>query len=680
MCRSETQSRLMLLATALASSIAFLNPSLAQQADQQDQQTQQNPENGPNQQNQKGQNAANGPSADLISLSQNHDNWPMATKDYANTRFSGLDQINAGNVGDLQVAWSFSVGADRGQEAAPLIINGTMYVVGPYIGAHPNQVFALDAASGDLKWSYTPKPNLSAIGVACCDVVSRGLAYDNGKIFLATLDNYMVGIDAKTGKELWHTKLGDINTGETITTAPMVVKGKVLIGNSGGELGVRGWLTAVDENTGKITWRAYGTGPDKDVLIGSDFKPYYDWMKSKDLGVESWPPDAWKIGGGTFWGWLQYDPDLNAIYYGTANPGPWNSNQRPGDNLWTSTEFARDPDTGMAKWAYQFDPHDLWDYDEINEAILLDLPVNGQNQKVMVKIARNGFMYVIDRTNGKVLSAKPFDTVNSILRVDLKTGRPIMNDKLTPLVGKTIVGVCPAAPGGKDWQPSAYSPRTKLIYVPHQHLCMNWKSSDVGYIAGTPFVGATVDMYATPGDDYRGEFMAWDPEKQQKVWAIHEKLPVWSGTVVTAGDIAFYGTMDRWFKAVDAKSGKVLWQFKTPSGIIGQPVTYAVNGVQYVAILCGVGGWPGVVANAEVDPRVRNAALGFAGATQDLRAYTTGGSTLLVFALPPKQRQAANNAPAETTGSNPPAVNNPPANTGGPNPQPEVPGGSNAGK
>jgi alcohol dehydrogenase (cytochrome c) len=582
---------------------------------------------------------------DLNALSRDDKQWVMAPKNYANTRYSGLDQIDAGNIANLHVAWTFSVGADRGQEAAPLVVDGTMYVVSPYVLPNPNQVFALDAATGDLKWSYTPKPNPSAMGVACCDVVSRGIAYDNGKIFLATLDMNAVAIDAKTGKEVWHKQLGDINKGETITMAPLVVKGKVLIGNSGGEMGVRGWLTAVDENNGNIAWRAYATGPDKDVLIGQDFKPYYDSLKGQDLGVKSWPPDAWKVGGGTFWGWISYDPSLNLIYYGTANAGPWNPEQRPGDNLWTTTIFARDPDTGMAKWADQLNPHDLWDYDEINESLVLDLPIDGQTRKVLVHVARNGHMYVIDRTTGEILSADPYDTVNATNGIDLKTGRPNENEALKPVIGKTIVGVCPAAPGAKDWQPTAYSPRTKLIYVPHQHLCMNWKSSEVGYIAGTPFVGATVDMYAGPGGK-RGEYMAWDPVARKKVWAISENFPVWSGTLVTAGDVAFYGTMDRWFKAVDAKSGKVLWQFKAPSGIIGQPVTYMGNdGVQYVAILSGIGGWPGVVANAQVDPRVRNGALGFTGATQDLPQHTVGGGTLLVFAVPNAQRAPQPNEP-----------------------------------
>jgi PQQ-dependent dehydrogenase (methanol/ethanol family) len=465
-------------------------------------------------------------------------------------------------------------------------------------------------------------------------VVNRGEAYDNGKIFFNTLDNHTIALDAKTGKEIWVAKLGDISRGQTLTMAPLVVKGKVLVGNSGGEMGVRGWVTALDENTGKIVWRGYSVGPDKDVLIGPDFKPFYKDAKGKDLGVKTWPPGRWQIGGGPVWGWISYDPKRNLIYYGSGNPGPWNSNQRPGDNLWTTTIFARDPDTGAVKWADVLNPHDLFDYDEINENVLVDLPIRGKMRSVLIHPGRNGFMYVIDRDTGEIYSADAYDNVTSTKYIDLKTGRPVRNEALTPLLGKNISGVCPASPGAKDWQPTAYSMKTKLLYIPHQHLCMDYKTSQVGFIAGTPYVGATVDMYAGPGG-YRGEFAAWDPVKRKKVWAIHENFPVWSGTMVTAGDVAFYGTLDRWFKAVDARSGKLLWQFHAPSGFVGQPITYqGSDGNQYVAILDGVGGWPGAIANAEIDPRVRNGALGYVGAVQDLPAYTSGGSTLLVFALP----------------------------------------------
>ncbi|MBL1258846.1 PQQ-dependent dehydrogenase, methanol/ethanol family [Methylocystis sp. Sn-Cys] len=579
------------------------------------------------------------PNKRLADLATDARNWPMAARDYANTRYSALDQITVDNVSQLKLSWSFSVGANRGQEAAPLVIDGMMYVVSPYDGPNPNQVYALDATSGELKWSYAPKPDPAAKGVACCDVVSRGLAYDNGKIFLNTLDDHVVAIDASSGKELWVTKIGDINLGETITMAPLAVKGKVFAGNSGGEMGVRGWLTALDQSDGRIAWRAFSTGPDADVLIGADFKPFYDWMKGKDLGVKSWPADRWRMGGGTVWGWLSYDPDLNLVYYGSGNPGPWNANQREGDNLWTSTIFARNADTGMASWAYQASPHDLWDHDEINENVLVDLDIGSASRRALIHPGRNGYMYVIDRTSGEVLSADAYDTVNVYAGVDLDTGRIKPVEAKQPALGKTVENICPAPPGAKDWQPTAWSPKTKLLYVPHQHLCANFRTSEVSYIAGTPFVGAIVDMYAGPGG-YRGEFMAWDPAKRSKVWSITETFPVWTGALATAGDVVFYGTMDRMFKALDARTGKVLWQMRGPSGFIGQPVTYLGNdGVQYVAIMSGVGGWPGVVANAEVDPRVRNGALGFTGATQDLPLYTVGGSTLLVFSLGEQPRQ-----------------------------------------
>ena len=555
--------------------------------------------------------------------------WVMPAKNYANTRFSGLKQITPENAAQLKVAWTFSVGSNHGQEAAPIVIGDTMYVV----GAYPNELFALDATTGDLKWKYSPGVDPSSQGEACCDVVNRGEVYDNGKIFFNTLDDHTVAVDAKTGKELWATKLGEITQGMTITMAPIAVKGKILVGNSGGEMGIRGWVTAVDENTGKIVWRAYSVGPDKDVLIGPRFHPYYKSAQGKDLGVKTWPPGRWQVGGGPVWGWLSYDPATNLIFYGTGNPGPWNSNQREGDNKWTTTIFARDADTGEAVWADQINPHDLYDYDEINENLLIDLPINGKQTHVLVHPGRDGFMFVIDRATGQIYSADKYDTQTSMSSYDIKAGRPVMVPQLKPLLGKNITGICPASPGAKDWQPTAYSPVTKLLYIPHQHLCMDYKTGEVGYIAGTPYVGATVNMYAGPGH-YRGEFAAWDLTKRKKAWAVHEKFPVWSGTMVTAGNIAVYGTMDRWFKVVDARSGKLLYQFHAPSGFIGQPITYqGKDGNQYIAMLSGVGGWAGAIANAEIDPRVRNGALGYTGAVGDLPSVTSGGSTLMVFSL-----------------------------------------------
>jgi PQQ-dependent dehydrogenase (methanol/ethanol family) len=395
--------------------------------------------------------------------------WVMPAHDYASTRFSRLDQINRGNVGALKLSFTFSTGLLKGHEAAPLVVGSTMYIVTPF----PNYLYALDLnrPGAPVKWKYDPKPAAAAQGVACCDVVNRGAAYADGRIFFNTLDDYTVAVDAETGSEIWRTKLGDINIGETMTMAPLVADGKVLVGNSGGEMGVRGWLTALDAGSGKIVWRAYSTGPDKDVLIGPDFKPYYAMDRGKDLGVKTWPPEAWKIGGGNVWGWISYDPELKMIYYGTGNPGPWNPDQRPGDNKWTAGIFARDVATGQARWYYQFSPHDLFDHDGINEQILITMKINGKPRKVLLRPERNGYFYVIDRVTGQVIAADPYGNVNASLGVDLKTGRLIPNPDKVTKQGTVVRGICPASPGMKDWNPSAFSPRTGLVYLPHLNLC-----------------------------------------------------------------------------------------------------------------------------------------------------------------------------------------------------------------
>jgi len=558
--------------------------------------------------------------------------WVRPARDYSSTRFSPLDQINTENAKQLVVKATFSTGVLHGHEAAPIVANNTMYIVTPY----PNLVYALDLSKdgAPVKWKYEPKTLAAAQGVACCDVVNRGVSYADATIFLNTLDNRTIALDADTGKEKWVSRLGDLNKGETITMAPLVVKDKVLVGNSGGEMGVRGWLTALDARNGNIAWRAYSTGPDKEVLIGPRFKPFYASDRGTDLGIHTWPADAWRIGGGAVWGWISYDPQLNLVYYGTSNPGPWNQEQRPGDNKWTAGVFARDADTGEAIWFYQMSPHDLWDYDGVNEQVLADLPLGGGTRKVMMRADRNGYLYVIDRTRGEVISADPYVAVTSTKGIDLKSGRPIENESLHPSLGQVVRNVCPAAPGGKDWQPTAYSTRTGLLYIPANNLCMDFEGVEANYIAGTPFVGANVRMYAGPGGN-RGEFIAWDPVARKKAWSIKENFPVWSGVAVTASDVAFYGTMDGWFKAVNAKTGEELWKSKVGSGIVGQPVTYrGPDGKQYVAILAGVGGWSGAIVAGGLDPRDGTAALGFVNAMPDLPQATTAGGMLYIFGLP----------------------------------------------
>jgi PQQ-dependent dehydrogenase (methanol/ethanol family) len=558
--------------------------------------------------------------------------WTMPAKNFAATRYSDLNEITVDNAKNLQVAFTFSTGVNRGQESSPLVVGSTMYVLSPY----PNILYALDLTKpgAPLKWQYNPKPEAASQGVACCDVVNRGPIFSDGKIFYNTLDGNVVAVDAEKGTQVWKTKVGEINIGETMTMAPLVVKGKVLVGNSGGEYGVRGWLKALDASNGRLQWTAYSTGPDKDVLIGPNFKPFYDQDKGQDLGVKTWPPGAWQQGGGTVWGWIAYDPDLNLIYYGTGNPGPWNSDQRPGDNKWTSGIFARDPDTGEARWYYQWSFHDLYDWDGINEQILLDMEWQGQPRKVLVRPERNGYLYVLDRTTGEVLYAKPYGTITGSTGVDLKTGRIQYAGDKAPQMNKVVRDICPTASGAKDWNPSAYSPKTGLLYIPHANLCMDVEHMTANYIAGTPYVGAEVRFKPGPGGN-RGVFQAWDVKGGQSVWSLKESFPVWSGAVVTAGDVVFYGNMEGWFKALNARTGELLWQHKLSSGIIGQPTTYrGPDGHQYVAIIAGVGGWSGAVVSGDLDVRDGTAALGFVNAMRDLKDVTTKGGTLYVFKLP----------------------------------------------
>ncbi|MCB2125992.1 MAG: methanol/ethanol family PQQ-dependent dehydrogenase [Rhodobacteraceae bacterium] len=577
--------------------------------------------------------------ADLQALIGDANQWVIQTGDYANQRYSKLDQINKDNVGQLQVAWTFSTGVLRGHEGSPLVIGDVMYVHTPF----PNIVYALDLNNdGKVIWKYEPKQDPSVIPVMCCDTVNRGLAYAEGKIFLHQADTTVVALDAKTGAVAWSVKNGDPAIGETNTATVMPVKDKVIVGISGGEFGVRGSVTAYNIADGSLAWRAYSMGPDSDTLIDPEKTTHLGKPVGPDSGTNTWEGDQWKIGGGTTWGWYSYDPELDLIYYGSGNPSTWNPSQRPGDNRWSMTIMARDPDDGMAKWLYQMTPHDEWDFDGINEMILTDQEIDGQMRKLLTHFDRNGLGYTLDRETGELLVAEKFDpAVNWTTGVDMDPnsanyGRPaVVAQYSTEQNGEDVnsTGICPAALGSKDQQPAAYSPQTELFYVPTNHVCMDYEPFRVSYTAGQPYVGATLSMYPAPNSHGgMGNFIAWDGKKGEIKWSLPEQFSVWSGALATAGGVVFYGTLEGYLKAVDAETGKELYKFKTPSGIIGNVMTYTHGGKQYVAVLSGVGGWAGIgLAAGLTNP---NDGLGAVGGYAALHDYTALGGSMTVFALP----------------------------------------------
>jgi PQQ-dependent dehydrogenase (methanol/ethanol family) len=575
--------------------------------------------------------------ADLEKMIANPDNWAMQAGDMYNHRYSNLTQINAKNVGKMQVAWMFSTGVLRGHEGSPLVMNGTMYLHTPF----PNKVFAIDLDTQKIKWRYEPKQDAAVIPQMCCDTVYRGLAYADNKIFLQQADSMLVALDANTGKVIWSVKNGDPKVGAVNTNAPHVFKDKVITGISGGEWGVRGYITAYDINTGKQVWRAYSMGPDEEMLVNPE--KTMTWtdgaMKpvGKDSSLKTWQGDQWKNGGGTTWGWYSYDKGLNLLYYGSGNPSTWNPAQRPGDNKWSMAIWARDVDTGEAKWVYQMTPWDQWDYDGINEMILADINVKGKPTKALVHFDRNGFGYTLDRTTGALLVAEKYDpAVNWATKVDMKTGRPEVVKQYAPGENGTDVnnkGICPAALGSKDEQPAAFDPKTKRFYVPTNHVCMDYEPFKVEYTAGQPYVGATLSMFPAPGGSNMGNFIAWDAGTGKIVQTKAEKFSVWSGALATAGGIVCYGTLEGYLKCVDANNiNKELFKFKTPSGIIGNVFTYQHKGKQYMGVFSGIGGWAGIgmAAGLEKDQE----GLGAVGGYKELRDYTNLGGSLTVFALP----------------------------------------------
>jgi len=510
---------------------------------------------------------------ELNKLATQDGQWPMYGRDYANTHYSPLKQITAGNVKSLKLAYTVQLGALRSNEATPIVIGDTMYVSS---SSGPKTVFALDAKTGAIRWRYEPDLPSDLAQFGCCDVVSRGVSYGHGKIFVGRLDGRLAAVDAKTGEELWTTKVVDYKEGSVITSPPLVVKNMVITGFGGGEFGVRGALTAYDVQTGKQVWRTW--------LTPGEGEP----------GSETWKGDSWKNGGSVAWLIGSYDAKTNTVLYGTSNPAPWNNAVRGPDssdygqytNLYSSSTVAFDADTSKIKWHLQTTPYDAWDFDGVNEAVLTDLKLAEGKREVMLKADRNGFFYVADRSNGKLISAEKFVPTNWATKIDLATARPVEVPDKRPKSGYKAVDICPNLLGGKNWQPMSFNPGTGLVYIPSNNVCMDMAPTEVSYRKGTMYLGKDFPAKAGPGG-YLGELVAWDPVKQTKVWGVKEASPFNGGTLTTGGELVFAGNNGGKFRAFDAKKGTELWSMNLGSGIGAAPMSFSVDGKQYVAVVVG---------------------------------------------------------------------------------------------
>ncbi len=512
-----------------------------------------------------------------VAIAAQAQNWPVYGGDTGNTRFSQATQINTGNVNKLKVAWALQLGSNRSQESTPILVGDTLIVTSSF---GPKNVFAVNAKTGEVRWQYSPDIPKGIDQYACCDVNNRGVAVNDGKVFVGRLDAHVVALDLKTGKEMWDTKVVDYTQGSVITSPPTVVKNLIITGYGGGEYGARGSLVALDQATGKEVWRTY-TVP----LPG-------------EKNGDTWKGDSAKYGGAVAWNVGSYDPKLNLVYYGTSNPSPWTAAVRGNDssdigkfsNLYSASVVALNPETGNIVWHYQFTPHDAWDYDGVNELVFADLPFDGKKVPVVMQANRNGFFYVIDRANGKLLSAKQYvDGVNWATGIDMKTGMPIeaAGNAKRPGLKRMAKDVCPNLLGGKNWMPMSYDPKNGLVYIPTLNLCMDMEGVQEEYKRGQFYLGVNFDLGKAGPGGHLGGVKAWDPVKQKEVWFNKDPLPYTGGVTSTAGGVLFHGDVKGWFKAVDEKTGKVLWQFNAGSGISAPPMTYMLDGKQYVAVVTG---------------------------------------------------------------------------------------------
>jgi len=490
-------------------------------------------------------------------------------------RFSPLTQINKDNVKNLVPVWNYSFADDRSAQSQPLIYQGVIYVT-----SH-NATMAVDAKTGKQIWKTKVEYPAETPRIVCCGIINRGAAIYNGRLFRTTLDANVIALDIKTGKELWRQKAADIKEGYSMTVAPLVADGVVITGISGAEFGTRGFIDGWDPETGKRLWRTH--------TIPSPDEP----------GGDTWKGDTWKLGGGSTWITGSYDPELNTVYWGIGNPGPFNAAVRPGDNLFTCAVLALEPKTGKIKWHYQFSPNNPFDYDSVAEMVLADMTIEGKPTKVLMDANRNGFFYVLDRTNGKLLAANPYVKVNWASGIDMKTGRPIETDVSKDAREGKKVTVQPSILGGKNWEPMSYNPQTGLAYANTLNIGGNYKAEPAVYKQGEWYLGMDLtDIWAWP-DGPRGYLKAIDPMTGKAKWEVGSDIPRFSGVLSTAGGVVFSGQLTGEFDAFDANDGKKLWSFQTGSGIEGQPVTWQQDGVQYIAVTSGYGGVYSIFAGDE---------------------------------------------------------------------------------
>ena len=527
----------------------------------------------------------------LVDFNSSPNEWLLHGRTYAEERHSPLDQINTSNVDQIGLSWSFETGTNRGHETTPIVKDGVMFITAPWSVVH-----ALDAKTGDLLWTHDPKVERAWANNACCDVVNRGVALYENSIFFGTIDGRLISLDKDTGTENWSILTIDKSRPYTITGAPRIVKGNVIIGNGGGEFGVRGYVTAYDVDSGDELWRFY-------TVPGNPNEPFES--PEMEIAAKTWSGGKWWEygGGGTVWDSMAYDPALDTLYIGTGNGSPWNRYVRSpggGDNLYLSSIVALDPDTGDYKWHYQTTPGDSWDYTATQHMILADLEINGQMRKVIMQAPKNGFFYVIDRTNGELISAENYVPINWATHVDMETGRPVENPANNYF--DTPALTTPGPLGGHNWQPMAFNPDTGLVYIPAQEMLFVYShDKDFEYNPKTWNTGQQIEMTYLPKNPDElamvdkatfGYLLAWDPVAQKEVWREQYQRPWSGGLLSTAGDLVLQGTSDGRFIAFDAASGEILWSVDTGQGIIAPPITYMIDDEQYIAVQVGYGGAP----------------------------------------------------------------------------------------